>query len=78
MMLLVFVLVFQMFLTLAHLRPFEVAGSHNRLPSPTIFSSDHGELKVVSFIHFRVFRSLADRCSRQSFFVPRLVIKRGR
>jgi len=57
----------------AHLCSFEVPGCYNWFPSPAVFASNHRKFQIVSFIHFWIFRSLSNRCSRQSFLVSRLL-----
>ena len=61
--LLVFMFKFAIFLTFAHLCSFEITRCNNGFTSPTIFPSNHGKFKIVSFIHFWIFRSFSNGCS---------------
>ena len=61
--LLVFMLKFAIFLAFAHLCSLEIARCNNGFASPTVFSSNHGEFKIVSFIHFWIFGSFSNGCS---------------
>ena len=72
MSLFVFMFYFDDFFSFGQLAAFEISGSYYWLSSYHIFSSNDGQFQIVSFIHFGIFRSFANRGSGESFLIPRL------
>jgi len=73
--LIIIVLTRDLFL-LGHLTALEITRGNDGLPATAVLAPDDRQLQVVRLVNLRIFGSLADGRSRQSFLVSTLVSKK--